>query len=96
VDVADDADDLARRLVKLRADAFADDDLLADGSSLGQYFLAMASLMRTTPGAPALSLSLKSRPRRMGILKSSGSRRSAHPSCFRRSWDFRRAGGRRS
>ena len=30
-DVADDADDLARGLVKLRADAFADDDLLADG-----------------------------------------------------------------
>ena len=34
-DVSDDPDDLAGRLFKLRANAFADDDLLADGIALG-------------------------------------------------------------
>ena len=35
-DVADDADDLAGRLSELRADAFADENLLADGIFFGQ------------------------------------------------------------
>ena len=69
VDIANDADDLPGGLCELRTSLFADDDLLAEGSSFGQYCFAMAWLMRTTPGAPVLSCSVKSRPRRMGILK---------------------------
>ena len=56
--------------VELRADAFADEQSAGRrGSALGQYFLAMVSLMMTTPGAEPVSCSVKSRPRRMGILK---------------------------
>ena len=42
MDVADDADDLAGGLVKLGADAFADDDCWPMGFSLGENFLARA------------------------------------------------------
>ena len=67
-DVADDADDLAGRLSELRADAFADEELLADGISFGQELLAKAWLMRTTPGGTG-GRGQRSRGRWMGMSK---------------------------
>ena len=71
VNVADDADDLARGLFKLRADSFADDDLLADRIFLGPVFLGHGLVDEDNAGRSGCVLSLKSRPRRMGILKTS-------------------------
>ena len=62
VNVADDTDDLAGGFLKLRTDAFADDDLLADGIVFGPVLLGHRLLMMTTPAAPAKSRSVKSRP----------------------------------
>ena len=55
-DVSDDADDLAGGLFKLRADAFADDDLLADGILFGPVLLGHGLIDDDDAGAAPVIL----------------------------------------
>ena len=67
--VADHADDLPCGLRELRADAFADEQLLPDGVLFGKEFFHEGFVDEHHAGEEPVSCSVKSRPRRMGMWK---------------------------